>query len=115
MGSTLQKHACSTKTRPLQIHCFQTRPLLAFSLFLIGWPAPGGRDFRGPAVGWPSGPDCDETDCGEATVGPDCDEADCGGANAGPDFGGADYGGVVCGRALAGPGCDEAPAGLGCD
>ena len=142
MGSTLLKHVF--QTRPLQIHDFQTRPLLAFSLVLIGWTAPVGRVFGGPAVCWlrgadcggaSTGPDCDgaeydEADCGGATVaGPDCDEADCDEAHCGGvPAAGPDCGGVDCDEAPIGPGCDglgvgpdcgadcdEAPLGPGCD
>ena len=77
-------------TADAQIHGFQTRPLLAFNLFLIGWPALGGRDFGGPAVGWPCGPDCAEPNCGGAIGGLDCGGAMCGGAPVGPDCDEAD-------------------------
>jgi len=102
-------------TADAQIHGFQTRSLLAFSLFLIGWPAPDGHDFCVPVVGWPCGPDCDEPDYGGATGGPNCGRTptrlDCDEANSGRAIAGSKCDRVVCG----GPDCDEAPVGPNCD
>ena len=116
-NSTSSLQQMHKMTANAQIHGFQTRPLLAFSLFLICWPAPGGRDFDGLVVGWsaPGVPHCDEPDCGGAMCGGaharlDCDEADSGGATTGPKCVGAD-----CGGAPAAPDCDEAPVGSDCD